>query len=99
VKLVKLGCRVKYSSKWKIRKIKLRFSIEDKVYTIDYNDLIYKCKRRLIFKLCYFNINYSLSHRQVVLGKPFIRKYYLILDYENNKVGLVRSKRANIIFR
>ena len=97
-KEAKIGCLIYYNKPQKYRKVNLMFTVEDKNYILKYNQIVYKCVMKLIYKVCLLNINYQIGLSYVKLGQIFLKNYYLVLDYENNKVGLVRSEKGKIVF-
>jgi len=74
------------------------FTIDDKEYELGYNQIVYKCEMRLVYRICLLNINYKLRLKYIKLGRIFLKSHYLVLNYENNTVGLVESNKGNLLF-
>jgi len=51
---------------------------------IPFKDLVLSSKKHQIT----FNIKPSLDSRYIILGEPIFKKYFIILDYEHNRVGV-----------
>ena len=67
----------------KYKDIVLSITINDIIFTIQYDDLIVKDNRNI----CLIGIE-EYDNSIWILGDVFIRKYYSIFDYDNNQIGL-----------
>lgn len=83
----------------------LSFQIEGKRYTLEPKDYIFKEKFDEA-DYCYPLINYPQSanymfnsndNTEIVLGVPFIKKYWVHFDIDSSRIGLYDSKSFVII--
>ena len=68
----------------------LNFYLQQLIYTfkLDYNDLFYKHKGKYFFKVVFDKNNKN----QWKLGKPFLKKYIFIYDYDSKTIGFYNEK-------
>lgn len=57
---------------------------QDTVIMIPFSDLVLSSKKHQVT----FNIKASLDPRYIILGEPIFKRYFVILDYEHNRIGV-----------
>ena len=70
----------------------LNFEINNELFTLDYKDLFTK-----INNTYYFLVVFSPDIKNWILGKPFLKKYQIIIDSTNNTISLYKPKNNNNI--